>query len=195
VGCGVFFGRRFFPAHGPPARNGGPSLRWALLREEWPFFGILPRLRGGGFQLLCRLEQQLRFAVHGPGNPVASPRSHGMPRRDIPGRVYISVDRQAAGAAPEPRLALSRFRVAVPAARVGLRRIRGVVPQHRLLGRRGEQAIPGHANTLAKTTDIPGEVKRRFPPRPEARGPHAAILMTVRRTPPGCGAPGDLGGA
>ena len=33
----------------------------------------------------------MRFAVHGPGNPVASPRSHGVPRRDVPGRVHISV--------------------------------------------------------------------------------------------------------
>ena len=29
----------------------------------------------------------MRFAVHGPGSPVASPRSHGVPRRDVPGRV------------------------------------------------------------------------------------------------------------
>src|SRR5208337_3852466 len=46
--------------------------------------------------------------------------------RDVPGRVHVSVDRQAAGPAPEPRLALSRFRVATPAARAGLRRVRRV---------------------------------------------------------------------
>jgi hypothetical protein len=49
-----------------------------------------------------------------------------VPRRDVPGRVHVSVDGQAAGAAPESRLALSRFRVAVPAARASLRRVRGV---------------------------------------------------------------------
>ena len=37
-----------------------------------------------------------------------------------------------------------------------------VVPQHRFLGGRGEQPIPGHANTLASTADISGEVTRRF---------------------------------
>ena len=39
-----------------------------------------------------------------------------------------------------------------------------VIPQHRLLGGGWEQPIPGHANTLATTTDIPEEVKRRFLP-------------------------------
>ena len=39
-----------------------------------------------------------------------------------------------------------------------------MVPQHHLLGGRGEQTVPGHTNTLAKATDISGEVKRRFLP-------------------------------
>src|SRR6185437_3030324 len=39
--------------------------------------------------------------------------------------------------------------------------VRAVVPQHRFLGGRGEHSIPRHANTLATTTDISGEVKRR----------------------------------
>ena len=68
----------------------------------------------------------MRFAVHRPGNPVASPRSPGVPRRDVPSRVHIGVNLKAAGAAPESRLALSRFRVAVPAARTGLRRVRRI---------------------------------------------------------------------
>jgi hypothetical protein len=42
--------------------------------------------------------------------------------------------------------------------------VRAVVPQHRLLGGRGEQPVPGHANILANSTGIPGEVKRRFLP-------------------------------
>ena len=46
---------------------------------------------GDGFQPLRRLEQQLRFAVRRPGYPEASPRSHGVPRRDVPGRVHIRV--------------------------------------------------------------------------------------------------------
>lgn len=83
----------------------------------------------------------MRFAVHGSraGLPVASPPMKGdgemgeVPRRDVDGRVHISV----AGA---------------PA----------VVPQHRLLGGQGEQPVPGHTNTLASTADISGEVTRRF---------------------------------
>ena len=39
-----------------------------------------------------------------------------------------------------------------------------VAAQHRLLGGGGEQPVPRHANTLATTTDISEEVKRRFLP-------------------------------
>ena len=38
-----------------------------------------------------------------------------------------------------------------------------MAPQHRLLDGRGEQTIPRHTNTLATTTDILLEMKRRFP--------------------------------
>src|SRR5712691_10667505 len=90
-------------------------------------FDILPRPKAGdsSYSRPVKGGKQLRFAVHGPGYPVASPRSHGVPRRDVPGRVHVSMDLEAAGAAPEPRLALSGFRVAVPAARAGLRGVRG----------------------------------------------------------------------
>ena len=92
---------------------------------------ILPRLQAGGFQLLRRLEQQVRFAVHGPGYPVASrapvPVLLGRPVPDEPG-------------------------------------VTAVVPQDGLLGRRGEQAVLGHTHVLSDSTDISGEVKRRFLP-------------------------------
>jgi hypothetical protein len=39
-----------------------------------------------------------------------------------------------------------------------------MVPQHRLLGGRWKQPVPRHTNTLATSTDIPGEVKRRYLP-------------------------------
>ena len=42
--------------------------------------------------------------------------------------------------------------------------VAAVVPQHRFLGGGGEQPVPGHANTLASTADISGEVTRRFLP-------------------------------
>jgi hypothetical protein len=40
--------------------------------------------------------------------------------------------------------------------------MRAMAPEHRFLRRRGEQPVPGHVNTLAITTDISVEVKRRF---------------------------------
>jgi hypothetical protein len=42
--------------------------------------------------------------------------------------------------------------------------VRAVAAQHRFLGGRGEQSVPGHTNTLATTTDISGEAKRRLLP-------------------------------
>jgi hypothetical protein len=62
----------------------------------------------------------LRFAVHWPGCPVASPRSHGVPRRDVPGRIDVSVAGETAGIAPEGGLALARTPVHVPTGRAAL---------------------------------------------------------------------------
>jgi len=42
--------------------------------------------------------------------------------------------------------------------------VAAVVPQHRFLGGGRAEPVPGHANTLSDTTDISGEVKRRFLP-------------------------------
>ena len=64
----------------------------------------------------------LRFAVHRLGSPIASPRSHGVPRRDVPCRVHISVEREAACRAPENGLALARFPVRTPAYAAALTR-------------------------------------------------------------------------
>jgi hypothetical protein len=72
----------------------------------------------------------LRFAVHRPGRPVASPRSHGVPRRDVPGRIHVSMARVSAGRAHEARLALTRPRVHLPARRATLARKRGVAFLH-----------------------------------------------------------------
>jgi len=88
----------------------------------------------------------VRFAVHGPGNPVASPRSHGMPRRDVDGRIHV-------------RMALLH-RLGADGQVPHVPGMAAVVPQHRLLGGRGEEPVPGHANTLSDTTDITGEVRR-----------------------------------
>jgi hypothetical protein len=62
----------------------------------------------------------LRFAALRPGSPEASPRSHGVPRRDVPGRIHISVAGETAGRAHEVRLALTRLPVHMPARRAPL---------------------------------------------------------------------------
>jgi hypothetical protein len=62
----------------------------------------------------------VRFAVRRPGIPEASPRSHGVPRRDVPGRVHVSVAGETAGQAYEARLALARLRVCMAARRAPL---------------------------------------------------------------------------
>jgi len=68
----------------------------------------------------------LRFAVRWPGNPVASPRSHRMPRGDVLGRVHISVAGVSASHATEQRLALATARCNVPARAAALTGERGI---------------------------------------------------------------------
>ena len=65
----------------------------------------------------------MRFAVHRPGNPVASPRSHGVSRRDISSRVHVSIAGEIAGSAPEDGLALARLRIHLPTRRAALTRV------------------------------------------------------------------------
>ena len=87
----------------------------------------------------------MRFAVHRPGNPVASPRSHGVPRRDVPGRVHVSVAGVTAGSAPEDGLALARLPVHLPARRAPLARERGfdlLHPAGRLVLQPAHQQAP-----------------------------------------------------
>ncbi len=87
----------------------------------------------------------MRFAVRRPGTPEASPRSHGVPRRDVPGRVHVSVAGETAGRAHEPRLALTRPRIHQPACRAPLARKRGINllhPARRLLRQPPHQQAP-----------------------------------------------------
>ena len=67
----------------------------------------------------------MRFAVHGPAGAVASPRFHGVPRRDVACCVHVSVASVTAGGAPERRLALAAAAVHVPARAAALRGVRG----------------------------------------------------------------------
>ena len=68
----------------------------------------------------------MRFAVHWPAQRQPLPRGHGMPCRDVPGRIHVRVKPELAGGAPEDGLALARLRVHVPARRAALARIRGI---------------------------------------------------------------------
>ena len=112
--------RCFLPGPGLPP---SPPGRWPNGTGPWndPYLTSSPVTRRG-FQLLASGQggKQLRFAVHGPGLPVASPRSHGVPRRDVPGRVHVRVACVSAGGAPEDGLALARPRVHLPARRAAL---------------------------------------------------------------------------
>ena len=63
----------------------------------------------------------MRFAVRWPGSPVASPRSHGVPRRDVSGRVHVSVTDIPAGHAGEEGLALAALRCDAPTCAATLR--------------------------------------------------------------------------
>jgi hypothetical protein len=68
----------------------------------------------------------LRFTVHRPGNPDASPRSHGMPCRDVPGRIHVSVADISARPASEDGLALARLRIDDSARRAPLACVSGI---------------------------------------------------------------------
>jgi hypothetical protein len=64
----------------------------------------------------------LRFAVQWPGIPEASPRSHGVSRRDVSGRIHVSVASETAGGAHKARLTLARLPAHLPACRTALTR-------------------------------------------------------------------------
>jgi hypothetical protein len=88
----------------------------------------------------------LKFAVHRPGIPDASPRSHGVPRRDVLGRVQVGVADVPAGHAAEQGLALAAARCDVPARRATLARERGIDllhPARRLFLQAAHQQAPG----------------------------------------------------
>src|SRR5450631_1525564 len=94
------------------------------------------------------------LAVHGPGCPVASPRSHGVPRRDVPGRVHVRVAGEGAGRAHKARLALTRLWVHVPARRAPLA---GVVRRDLLDPAGGFVLQAADQQSPARPQDLPVE--------------------------------------
>ena len=103
----------------------------------------------------------MRFAVHRPGIPEASPRmkgageAGGVPRRDVDGRVHVGVAGETAGSAPEHGLALTRVPVHLPARRAPLAGERGADLLHPA---RGLVLQPAHQQPPPRTQD------RRFSP-------------------------------
>ncbi len=94
---------------------------------------------------------RLRFAVHWPGTPVASPRMEGagevggMPCGDVPGRVHVSIAGISAGHAAEQGLVLATARCDVPAPRAALARVRGTYlldPARGLVLKAADQQAP-----------------------------------------------------
>ena len=98
------------PASSPPA--GG------LLLDATPVaFDILLRLTAGGIPATTPIGAAGEVRGSQAGQPRRLPGSHGVPRRDIDGRVHISVTGETAGSAPEHGLALTRSPVHLPARR------------------------------------------------------------------------------
>ena len=132
----------------------------------------------------------MRFAVHGAGCPVASPRSHGVPRRDVPGRVHISVTGEVAGRARKTRLTLARLRVHVPARRAPLAgevRLDLLDPARSfVLQPAHQQAPPGPQDPPVQPgllPDVPaGSTRRAF--RGPGHGPDLQVLDPDHVEPP-----------
>jgi hypothetical protein len=93
----------------------------------------------------------LRFAVHRLGNPIASPRSHGVPRRDVSCRIYVSIEGETAGGTPEDGLALTRLPIHTPACATALAREHGIDllhPTRSLLIQAADQQPPSRREDL-----------------------------------------------
>jgi hypothetical protein len=124
----------------------------------------------------------VRFTVHRPGSPVASPHSHGVPRRDVSGRVHVSVAGISAGGAPEDGLALTRLPVHMPACRAALARMVRLdllhPSGHLILQAANQPTPPGpHDATVQSTlgTDVPA----RIIPGPLRRARHVPDLQVL----------------
>jgi hypothetical protein len=97
----------------------------------------------------------LRFTLHGPSqNSQVSTCCHGMPCRDVPGRVHVGVAPVPASHAHEPRLALATLCSDVLAGVTGLPRIRSF----HLLDPPGCFLLqPGHQQSPTGLEDAPVE--------------------------------------
>jgi hypothetical protein len=121
----------------------------------------------------------LRFAVRRPGIPEASPRSHGVPRRDVPCRIHISIAGETAGSAHEARLALARLRVHVPARRATLARVMRLdllYPAGCLLSQSADKEAPARPQDLPVETRLGADVPAWIPCGSLSRARHIRDL-------------------
>src|SRR5271165_2374852 len=124
----------------------------------------------------------MRFAVHGPGSPGASPRSHGVPRRDVDGRVHIRVAGETAGSAPEDGLTLTRVPVHLPARRAPLARVMRLDPLHpagRLLLQPAHQQAPPRPQDAPVQPGLLPDVPAGTIPRAPRRAGHVTDLQAL----------------
>ena len=124
----------------------------------------------------------MRFAVHWPGSPVASPRSHGVPSRDVPSCVQVSIADEAAGRAGEARLALARLRIHAPARRASLARkmrLYPLDPSARLILQPAHQQAPSRPQDLAVESGLGTDVPAGIPRRPPGRAGHISDLQVL----------------
>jgi hypothetical protein len=124
----------------------------------------------------------VRFTVHRPGNPVASPRSHGVPRREVPGRVHVSVAGISAGGAPEDGLALTRLPVHMPACRAALARMVRLDllhPSGRLILQAADQPTPPGPHDATVQSTLGTDVPARIVPGSLRRARHAPDLQVL----------------
>ena len=137
----------------------------------------------------------MRFAVRRPGQRQASPRVKGdgevggVPRRDVPGRVQVSVAGVSAGGAPEDGFALTRLPVHLPARRAALARVMRLDFLHPsgrlLLQAANKQTPPGPQDDPVEPgflTDVPARVlPRAFRNRVMFLILRSSILITSKR--------------
>jgi len=130
----------------------------------------------------------VRFTVHRPGNPVASPRVKGdgevggVPRRDVPGRVHVSVAGISAGDAPEDGLALTRLPVHMPACRAALARMVRLDllhPSGRLILQAADQPTPPGPHDASVQSTLGTDVPAGIIPGPLRRARHAPDLQVL----------------
>jgi hypothetical protein len=133
----------------------------------------------------------LRFAVHGPGTPDASPRSHGMSCRDVSGRVQVRVAVKTARPATEDGLALARSSVNRSARAAALRRecrVYSFCATGSLFLKPALEEPPARGKDLSVQAGLPGYSSSRLSEGTLDRTGHAAdvqVLDTNQVGPPG----------